>query len=94
MAFCWLADDGRTLSAGLVAVIFQGSGPVLLYETIYFGNFSGGGGGGSGLSVPPTGSVHDYIILGFKQCSFQILLIFVSPAKHGRHIGITSPSTL
>ena len=46
MTFRWRADGGPTLNAGLVAAIFQGSGPVLLK---YFYDFSGG----SGLPTPP-----------------------------------------
>ena len=47
-AFRWRADDGPTLNAGLVAVLFMG--PILLFcqETLYFGDFSRGRG-----SLPP-----------------------------------------
>ena len=45
MVFCWRADDGPTLNAGLVALwFFRGSGPVLLRSPIYiFVNFQGRG---------------------------------------------------
>ena len=51
MAFCWRADDGPTLNAGLVAVIFRGSGPVLLENPIFLWFFRGGG-VGSGTPAP------------------------------------------
>ena len=36
MAFRWRADDGSTLNAGLVALLFfRGSGQVLLKNTIF-----------------------------------------------------------
>ena len=36
MAFCWRADDGPTLNAGLVALWFyRGSGSVLLRNPIF-----------------------------------------------------------
>ena len=43
MTFCWRADDGPSLNAGLLALrYFSGSGPVLLRNPI-FCDFSGGG---------------------------------------------------
>ena len=36
LAFCWRADDGQTLNAGLVALWFlRGSGPVLLRNPMF-----------------------------------------------------------
>ena len=35
MAFRWRAEDGRTRNAGLVGVIFRGSGLVLLRNPIF-----------------------------------------------------------
>ena len=35
MAFRWREDDGLTMNAGLVAVIFRGSGPELLRNPIF-----------------------------------------------------------
>ena len=52
MAFCWLADDGPTLNAGLVAVILPRSGPVLLENPIFLVFFRRGGGGPDPLSSP------------------------------------------
>ena len=47
MAFCWQADDGPTLNAGLIALwFFRGSGPVLQGNRIFLWFFRGGGGGG------------------------------------------------
>ena len=43
MAFCWRANDGPTLNAGLVALwIFRGSGSVLLRNPIFLWFFKGG----------------------------------------------------
>ena len=43
MAFRWRADDGPTLNAGLVALLFfSGSGPVLLRNPIFCCDFSVG----------------------------------------------------
>ena len=37
MAFCWYANDGPTLNAGLEALrFFRKSGPVLLENPIFF----------------------------------------------------------
>ena len=56
MAFCWCANDGLTLNAGLVALwFFRGSGPVLLRNPIFLWFFRGG----SGPPVHLSGSVHD-----------------------------------
>ena len=49
MAFRWRADDGPTLNAGLVALLFyRGFGQVLL-KTLHFCDFQRG----SGPPVPP-----------------------------------------
>ena len=56
MAFRWRADDDPTLNASLVVFEnFRGSGPVLLRNSVFFCDFSGGGGGGGGGgSGPPA----------------------------------------
>ena len=55
MAFRWLADDGQTLNAVLVALrLVRGYGPTLLENPICWCFFGGGGGGGQDtLSHPP-----------------------------------------
>ena len=58
MAFCWRANDGPTLNAGLVVLSFlRGSRPVLQRNTIFFKIFQGGG-RPDPLSPPPSGSAH------------------------------------
>ena len=52
MVFCWHVN-GPPLNAGLVAVIFRGSGAILLGNPL-FCDFSGG----SGPPDPPSGSAH------------------------------------
>ena len=42
MAFRWHADDGPTLNAGLVAVIFQGTWTCIARKPYIFGIFQGG----------------------------------------------------
>ena len=50
MAFCWWADDGPTLNAGLAAfVIFQGIQTSIAEKPYIFVNFHRG----SGPPVPP-----------------------------------------
>ena len=60
MVFCWHADDGPKLNAGLVAVIFWGIRTGIARKPYIFVIFQGGGGGGggSGPPVPPSGSTH------------------------------------
>ena len=52
MAVRWRADDGQRLNAGLVALFFRGSRPVLLRNPIFL-LFSRGGGGTEPLPPPP-----------------------------------------
>ena len=57
MAFRWRADDDPTLNAGLVVFEnFRGSGPVLLRNSMFFCDFSGGGWGSGPPAPPPSGS--------------------------------------
>ena len=61
MAFRWrAADDDPTLNAGLVVFEnFRGSGPVLLRNSMFYCDFSGGGEGPDPLPPPPpSGSAH------------------------------------
>ena len=44
MGFCWRADGGPTLNAGLVACGFTGDPAQYYLEIVYFCNFSRGGG--------------------------------------------------
>ena len=56
-AFRWRANDGPTLNVGFVALrFFRGSGPVLLKNTLYFCDFSGGV--PEPLSPPPPPHTH------------------------------------
>ena len=56
MAFCWHADDGPTLNAGLVAQGIQARIAKKLDIFVIFFFFFWGGGGGSGSG--PSGSAH------------------------------------
>ena len=44
MAFCWRANDGATLNAGLVALRFQGTRTSIAKKPFIFVIFQGGGG--------------------------------------------------
>ena len=72
MAFRWRADDGPTLNAGLVAVIFAGDPDLHCLKTLYFCDFSGEGGGPDPLP-PPSGSAHAYHTLTIFSFCFSVL---------------------
>ena len=66
MAFCWRADDGPALNAGLVAfVIFQGIQTSIAKKPYIFVIFQGLGGGVPTPPIPPSGLAHaSEVIMG------------------------------
>ena len=54
----WRANNGPTLNAVLVALLFFRDPDQYCKETLYFHDFSGGG--GVQTPCPPSGSTHEY----------------------------------
>ena len=74
MAFRWRADDGQTLNAGLIAVIFQGIRTCIAKNPYILVIFQGGG---SGPLPPHSGSENEMIDKKIIASSiFKILFIW------------------
>ena len=61
MAFCQQEDNGPTLNAGLVAVVFQGIRTSIAKEPYIFVIFQGG----VRTPFPPSGSAHVWYVLTY-----------------------------